>query len=197
MRRWLANQLRGPSGRSGRLVARVLNRVNADLNREAVAALEVTSGGHALDLGFGGGVGLRELLAGPAARVTGVELSDAMLAAAGRRFAGDARLELLKGSADAIPLPDGSVDRLLSVHTLYFWPDPEAGMAEVRRVLADDGRACIALQPREAMEDDPLHDHGFTLYAAADLDRLLKGAGFGNVDVRATGKRLLGVVSGQ
>jgi ubiquinone/menaquinone biosynthesis C-methylase UbiE len=167
--------------------------VNAGLNREAVAALGVRSGDHALDLGFGGGVGLRELLAGPAARVTGVELSDDMLAAATRRFAGEARLELTKGSADAIPVADGSVDRLLSVHSLYFWPDPEAGMGEVRRVLAGDGRACIALQPREAMEGDPLHDHGFTLYTADDLEQLLRGAGFTDVDVRATPKALLGL----
>ncbi len=102
----------------------------------------------------------------------------------------------MKGSAAELPFADGSVDRLLTVHTLYFWPDPEAGMAEIARVLAPGGRLCVAIQPRdEVMEGDPLHDHGFTLYGASELRALLAGAGFTSVDVREGDGELLGLAA--
>lgn len=195
VRRRVARQLAGPSGPAGRLIARLLNRFNAELNAEAVAALEVASGNHAVDLGFGGGVGLKALLATPAGRITGVERSEEMLAAARRRFAAESRVKLVRGSAAEIPLADGTVDRLMTVHSLYFWPDPAAGVAELRRVLAPGGRACVAIQPREAMEHEPLHDHGFRLYSPSELHALLEGAGFASVDVREADQRLLGVAA--
>jgi len=196
LRRPVVRQLGRPSGRFGRLLARGLNRLNRDINAAAVAALEVDGSHHAVDLGFGGGVGLRELLDGPARRVTGVERAPDMLAAATKRFSrelGSGRLALLEGTAAAIPLGDGSVHRLLTVHTLYFWRDAEAGVAELHRVTAQAGRVCVAIQPRQAMEDDPLHEHGFRLYSAADLRRLLEGAGFVSVEVREGDGRLLGL----
>ena len=196
LRRGVARQLGRPSGGFGRLLARGLNRFNRDINAAAVEALEVDGSHHAVDLGFGGGVGLRGLLDAPARHVTGIEHAPDMLAAAAKRFSRElesGRLALLEGSAAAIPLADAEVDRLLTVHTLYFWPDAEAGMAELHRVMAEGGRVCVAIQPREAMEDDPLHEHGFTLYSAADLRRLLEGAGFKSVEVREGDDRLVGV----
>lgn len=196
LRRGVARQLGHPAGGFGRLLARGLNRFNRGINAEAIAALEVAGSHHAVDVGFGGGVGLRGLLDGPARRVTGIEHSPDMVAAAARRFTRDissGRLVLAEGSVAALPLADGEADRLLTVHTLYFWPDAEAGMAELRRVIAPDGRVCVAIQPREAMEDDPLHEHGFKLYSAADLRRLLEGAGFAAVEVRESEDRLLGL----
>ena len=196
LRRGVARQLGHPRGGFGRLLARGLNRLNRDINTAAVEALEVGGSHHAVDLGFGGGIGLRGLLDGPAQRVTGVERASDMLAAATRRFSRElktGRLTLLEGSAASIPLADGEADRLLTVHTLYFWPDADAGMAELHRVTAPDGRVCVAIQPREAMEGDPLHEHGFALYSAADLRHLLEGAGFTSVEVRKGERQLLGL----
>ena len=153
------------------------------------------AGQHAVDLGFGGGVGLRALLATSAGRISGVESSDDALAAGRKRFAGEPRVELVKGSAADLPFADASVDRLLTVHTLYFWPDPAAGMAEAARVLAPGGRLCVAIQPREVMEGDPLHDHGFTLYGASELRALLAGADFASVDVREGDGELFGLAT--
>lgn len=198
LRRGVARQLGRPSGGLGRLLARGLNRLNRDINTAVVEALEVGGSHHAVDLGFGGGVGLRGLLDGPARHVTGIEHAPDMLAAAAKRFSRDissGRLTLAEGSAAAIPLADGEADRLLTVHTLYFWRDAEAGMAELHRVTAQDGRACVAIQPREAMEGDPLHEHGFRLYSAAELRRLLEGAGFASVEVREEEDRLLGLAT--
>ena len=173
-----------------------LNQMNRDINAAALAALEINSSSRAVDLGFGGGVGLRATARRPGPARTGVERSPDMLAAAAKRFSRDTpkrAARLAEGSAAALALGDGEVDRLLTVHTLYFWRDAEAGMAELHRVTAPAGRVCVAIQPREAMEGDPLHEHGFTLYSAADLRRLLGGAGFAAVEVREGEGRLLGL----
>ncbi|HEX8205545.1 MAG TPA: hypothetical protein VF587_05750, partial [Solirubrobacteraceae bacterium] len=58
LRRRLAAQLRRPSGASGRVLAAMLNRRNRATNERAVALLEVGPSHRALDVGFGGGVGL-------------------------------------------------------------------------------------------------------------------------------------------
>ncbi len=198
LRRGVAHQLGNPTGGFGRLLARGLNRLNRDINASALVALDVNGSHHAVDLGFGGGVGLRGLLDGPARRVTGIERSPEMLKWASRRFSDDVaagRLTLAEGAAAAIPLGDGDADRLLTVHTLYFWPDAEAGMAEVHRAVAPGGRVCVAIGSREEMEDDPLHEHGFTLYSAEDLQQLLEGAGFAAVEVREREGRLLGLAT--
>ena len=54
------------------------------------------------------------------------------------------------GSADALPLRTGSVDAALAMHMLYHLPRPEAGLAELRRVLRPGGRLVVSTN------DDPV-----------------------------------------
>jgi ubiquinone/menaquinone biosynthesis C-methylase UbiE len=64
-----------------------------------------------------------------------------MLGIARRRLAG-ARLpiELVEGRAEALPLPDGSVDTAVVTYALCTIPDPAGALREVRRILKPDGR---------------------------------------------------------
>src|SRR5262245_56772431 len=48
-----------------------------------------------------------------------------------------------------LPLPDDSAYALLAVHTIYFWPEPAATLAEVARVLRHGGRLVLALRTAE------------------------------------------------
>ncbi len=48
-----------------------------------------------------------------------------------------------------LPVADGSVDAVIGVHTIYFWPDPAATLAEVARVLRPDGRLVLAFRSGE------------------------------------------------
>ena len=172
----LARQLSHPTGRTGRTVVRVLNRLNRAENAAAVAALEVRPGDRALDLGFGGGVGLTELLGTRAASVCGVELSQDAIACARRRFAaelGSGRLRLARGCAGALPFPAASFDRVVTVNTLYFWSDPAAGVREIARVLAPGGRLVVGIRPSEEMRG-PLFAEGFRRFSGEELEELLR-----------------------
>jgi len=163
----------------------VLNRINRSSNRQAVAALQLRRGDRVLDLGFGGGVGLAALLRTPASLVCGVEVSAEALAAARRRFAAElasGRLVLSEGSAAALPFPDGGLDAVLTVNTLQFWPDPAAGAREVARVLAPGGRLSLVVPAPSAL-GPPFFGDEVTAHDAAQLEALLRGAGFAQVRV--------------
>ena len=73
----ISRQLSDPSGYGGRLVAVLMNRGNRDLNARAIDLLDVRSGTHVLDLGFGGGLTFPMLL-GRGPTVTGVDRSQAL-----------------------------------------------------------------------------------------------------------------------
>lgn len=178
-RRLLSDQLSRPTGRLGRVVAALMNRGNRGLNDRAIALLDVRPGARVLDLGFGGGLTFDPLLA-KGATVIGVDRATDMVEAARRD---DDRLRIMAGEATAIPLGDGEVDRVLTVNTVYFWPDLHAAFEEIRRVLAPSGRLVIAIRDGAVMTKvDPAV---FTLRTPEDIRAALERAGFGQAEVHS------------
>lgn len=180
----LSRQLSHPTGRAGGVVARLMNRGNRDLNGEAIARLDVRPGSRVLDLGFGGGVTFAPLWE-RGATVVGIDRAEDMVAAARERHAdalGAGRLELHHGDVGRLPLADGAVDRVLTVNTVYFWPDLAAAIAEVRRVLAPGGRLVVAIRDMAVMQR--LDPSVFTLRAPGDLAAALRAGGFADVEVQ-------------
>jgi SAM-dependent methyltransferase len=67
-----------------------------------------------------------------------------MAARRNRRAIAAGRVDLRQGVAEALPFPDGSFDKALQVHTLYFYSDLGRACQEVARVLRPGGRAVMA-----------------------------------------------------
>ena len=91
---------------------------------------------------IGVGSGLNFPVYGPhVARVIGIDPSPKLLGMA-RARAGDARcpVELLESSAEAVPLPDGSADTVLTTWTLCSIAQPERALREMKRLLKPGGR---------------------------------------------------------
>jgi ubiquinone/menaquinone biosynthesis C-methylase UbiE len=176
----LARQLGHPSGLRGRIVGAMLNRRNRTAVVRAVAALEVAGGETALDIGFGGGLGLA-LLLDKAGVVHGVDISATMLDRARGAFRGEiaaGRLVLSAGSMTALPLGDGSVDAVVSTNTVYFVDDLAGAFAEVARVLRPGGRFVLGIGDPDLMSRARmLTDNGFRIRPVAELESALDGAG--------------------
>src|SRR5690242_19232179 len=115
----MARQLGHPQGLAGRVVGARLNRRNGARIHAAVDAARAAAGATAADVGFGGGVGLALLAerVGPSGVVHGIEISEEMLDVARRRHVSaiaEGRVVLHAGSMLALPLPDGSIDALVT-----------------------------------------------------------------------------------
>ena len=179
----LSRQLGRPRGWFGRrFMAKALNRGNRRLLDDAVEALAPASGERIVDVGFGGGHALdliRERVA--PARPAGVDISTVMIEQ-GRARWGDG-VDLHLADVAAMPLPDGSVDGLLSVNTIYFWLDPAAALREIHRVLRPGGRLVLGVQRKAFLLLSPVSWFGFRLYSTRQLEQLLRAAGF-EVQVR-------------
>jgi SAM-dependent methyltransferase len=140
------NPFAHPSGWLGRIAGRIMLRTNKQ--DDVVGVLDVQPGDDVLELGYGPG-GLIRLLAErtDAASIRGVDPSPEMRDQASRHNrkamrAGRVRLDL--GTADRTGLPDASVDRVVSVNNIAIWPDLEAAVAELHRVIRPGGTVVIA-----------------------------------------------------
>jgi len=115
-------------------------------NPTAVADLH--EGETVLDLGSGGGIDviLSAKRVGPTGTAYGLDMTDEMLELA-RRNAGDAgvrNVHFLKGLIEAIPLPAGSVDVVISNCVINLSTDKAAVLAEISRVLKPGGRIGVS-----------------------------------------------------
>lgn len=109
-------------------------------------AASLVSGKRVLDIASGEGYGTH-ILAQCAAHVTGVDISPEAVANAAEQYAGD-NITFLQGSARAIPLPDASVDVVVSFETLEHLHEQEEMLQEIRRVLRDDGMLIMSTPNR-------------------------------------------------
>ena len=98
-----------------------------------------------LDVGSGTGYALRQLaVAAPGAReLTGVDAAAGMVRVA-REASDDPRLTFIQGTAEQLPLPDTSVDLVISTTSFDHWADQGAGLAECARVLTPGGHLVLS-----------------------------------------------------
>ena len=109
-----------------------------------------------LDIGCGTGrLAARLARQHPAASVVGCDFSAGMLEHAAERLHEPPRVGLVRGDATRLPFADGAFDAAVSTEAFHWFPDQDAALAELRRVLRPDGRLLLALvsPPLEIVSD--------------------------------------------
>lgn len=164
-----------PEGFLGRLGGQIMARINYDCAVWVVGLLDIEAGDKVLEVGFGPGLAI-ELLASEerhAAFVAGVDISSVMVEQASKRNAGSivaGRVALRDGAADHLPFGDATFDKALAVNSMQIWPDPVAGLCEIRRVLKPGGRIALGFTPYSGQEN-------------RGLPELLAAAGFAEAQI--------------
>jgi len=161
------------------------------------ALAKLNPGEIVLDLGSGGGIDvlLSAKRVGPTGKAYGLDMTDEMLALASenQRKSGIQNVEFLKGEIECIPLPENSVDVVISNCVINLSTDKDKALREAFRVLKPGGRLAVSdvvvrgdvpAQVRRSMEmwvgciAGALHDDEY-------IDKLVK-AGFDGIEIEPT-----------
>jgi ubiquinone/menaquinone biosynthesis C-methylase UbiE len=133
---------------SRKLEAAYLTPDVVEQRHATLRALGLRPGERVLDVGSGPGLLTTEMAqaVGPAGHVTGLDISDAMLALSQRRCGdlnGTGRVSLVKADATALPFTDATFDASTSIQVYEYVADLSTALAELHRVLRPGGRALI------------------------------------------------------
>jgi arsenite methyltransferase len=162
-----------------------------------VALAELHPGEVVLDLGSGGGIDvlLSARRVGPTGKAYGLDMVDEMLELAreNQRKAGIENVEFLKGEIEDIPLPDNSVDVIISNCVVNLSPDKDQVLREAYRVLKPGGRIAVSDIIFRGEMPEGLR-RNLELWAGCVAGALkeeeyvgkLKAAGFQNIGVEVT-----------
>ncbi|UUV07273.1 class I SAM-dependent methyltransferase [Ruegeria sp. YS9] len=192
---FIARQSRRPTGLLGAIVARVMARETRPENERALHLLDLADGDSLIDIGCGHGETLFE--ADAMVRLSdsaGVDFSEVMLERAlarNRDAVWDTRLTFHSADTAALPFPDKRFGKALSVHTVYFWPDPATHLAEAFRVLRHGGRFVFCF--RSTADRRAVHGFPDTVYrfpSVQEVEETLKLVGF--LDPETTTEEITG-----
>jgi arsenite methyltransferase len=161
------------------------------------AVADLAEGESVLDLGSGGGedVFLSAARVGPRGRVYGVDMTDEMLELSRRnqRRAGIENVEFLKGTIEDVPLPDDSVDVIISNCVINLSADKSAVLREAARVLRPGGRFAVTdIVADSDMDEETRRDMAQWAGCIAgalteeDFRGQLQAAGFEEIEIRET-----------
>jgi ubiquinone/menaquinone biosynthesis C-methylase UbiE len=144
----MENMFCAPKGVLGRLGGQLMSQ-DRWLPAWVLDLLEIHPSDAVLEVGPGPGLGL-QLAAARAYQgsVVGVDRSETMLDMAHRRnraLIEAGRIALHLGSVDSLPFDDATFDKAMAINSHHIWPDPVAGLREVRSTLRAGGRIAIAI----------------------------------------------------
>jgi SAM-dependent methyltransferase len=136
-----------------------------------------------LDVGCGTGW-LSGLLADrvPAGQVVGMDVADEMVRRARKRYADRANMMFVLAGAEDIPWDDSFFNKVVSIESAYYWPDPATAMGEIHRILQPQGTVWILIN----LYQENVYAHPWAEKLAVPVHilpggewcRLLEGVGF-------------------
>lgn len=161
------------------------------------ALAELREGETVLDLGSGGGIDvlLSARRVGPTGKAYGLDMTDEMLALAraNQKKAGVQNVEFLKGEIESIPLPDNSVDVIISNCVINLSADKDRVLREAFRVLKPGGRLAVSDVVVRGDVPQEVRDHMMLWVGCiagalkvSDYFTKLAKAGFDDIDIEPT-----------
>ncbi len=184
----LAGQHGHPRGIVGRLLGEQMVRQHMTETTWTISLLNLRPEDQILELGFGAGKAI-ELVAAQTTNghVAGIDLSQEMVRAASRRNdqaikAG--QVALRHADLTTLPFAENQFDKIFSIQTLYFWPNPPRALAEIFRVLKPGGVLIVTLSTGKI---DPIETTGLEHYQLILEEQVIpsmKQLGFTRADIK-------------
>lgn len=173
---YIAKQFANPRGIGGRIVMAVMNRQNAQMYEATERLLRPRNDDTVLDIGCGNGIMLERIAHARDCHLIGTDISEDALEIAKRQLAGT-NVELLRCPVDDMPLEDATVDKALTINTIYFWEDLASGFEEIARVLKPEGIFISTHYTNRALESYSHTQFGYRMHAEEAVLSAAKDAG--------------------
>jgi cyclopropane fatty-acyl-phospholipid synthase-like methyltransferase len=177
----ILGQLAHPSGPEGKRILDHLNKVNSNINRLTLEGLSLEADDRLLEIGFGGGALISEVMRiNPKVRVFGVDISALAVELATQRF----KSEICSGTASFLkiddrgpPFNDDFFDKIATVNVIYFVSDIEQQLREAFRLLKQGGLYVLSYADRSPDR--------ITRFPSEKIEHLLSKVGFDNISSTA------------
>ena len=183
---------RKPEGTEGEEMLERMNQSHYEVTGWALSYWEMQEDDRVLDIGCGGGATLHRMAEKvTSGHVTGVDYSDVSVETSRRNNEKNIRsgkMDVLEGSVENLPFADDSFDKIITVESFYFWPEPQENLKEVRRVLKEGGTFLLVADTYNKKGLDPktleniCRFHLFTP-TAEEFRKLFEKAGFTDIQI--------------
>lgn len=183
---------RKPHGEAGAEMLEGMNEHHSAVTGWALGFFDFKENDRVLDIGCGGGETLRRMSAMVKnGKLTGADYSELSVRMSKEHNKADVesgKMQIIEASVEKLPFDDEAFDKIITVESFYFWPDPQENLREVCRVLAKGGKFLIVADINGDAELDKSDIEGirkFSLYNPKldEFRTLLENAGFINVAV--------------
>lgn len=132
-----------PAGTAGEQMLARMNKSHAECTAWGRSFFHWRGDENVLDIGCGGGANLRNMSKKiHTGHLTGVDYSKTSVAASKKTNAeaiAAGKMDIIEGSVETLPFADERFDKITTVESFYFWPDPPENLKEVARVLKTGG----------------------------------------------------------
>lgn len=181
---------RKPQGEEGGQMLRRMNQSHASITGWALDFFKFEEGDRVLDIGCGGGAALHRMAQQiRSGHLTGVDYSEVSVRESmktNEKEILDGKMDILQASVEKLPFAEESFDKILTVESFYFWPDPAQNLKEVRRVLKRGGVFLLAseIYQKEGLTPEVLENiREYQLYTPTkeEYEKLFTQAGFSSV----------------
>lgn len=181
-----------PRGADGEKMLLRMNDSHGEVTKWAFDFLQVHEGDRILDIGCGGGAALSRLSERiTSGHLTGIDYSGVSVEMSQKWNAEDiekGKMDIIKGSVEELPFEDESFDKIVSVESLYFWPDPAENLKEVFRVLKKGGvfMPVLDVYKKEGLDESILQNvDRFNMFIPTrdEFRSLMENAGFTDIKI--------------
>lgn len=184
---YINRQASCPEGLFGWFLGSIWRFEHRRVNQRSLALLGIEPKQSVLELGCGSGSALADAIeraaGGP---VVGLDVSATMVAMATSRNRGavdrgTASVRQIDGVS--LGLEPASIDRIFSVHTLYFWKDAPEILRQIRESLRSQGRLVLTFRPEGTGIPERFRDPTYRFYSESEVAELLQQAEFTDVQL--------------
>ena len=179
-----------PFGEDGKNMLDLMNKHHYEMTGWGLSKISISDSDRILDIGCGGGMTVKRLHDKyPGAEITGVDYSETSIEKSielNKKEADNGVLKFVHASVEALPFEDNYFDKIITVESFYFWPDPQENLKEVYRILNNDGTFALIAEVYDSgniseAQRKNIEKYGLFNPTAQKFKELFENAGFKNI----------------